>query len=373
MQLPTGKITSVPVTRLTLDLEHPRLIKSGEEATEKEIITQLYLSTDISELLSSISTNGYLNIEPLIVMEDLESEKLIVLEGNRRLLAIRLLREPELFSNISGLENVENRVPGVPEHHLDSLEEISVFPVKNRTDARPFLGFKHINGPVKWHAYAKARFAADWYREIKHGKEGTLESIALAIGDRHDTVRRMVHAIYVLDQAVENVKFNVDDHYSPKFNFSHFYTALGRIGYMNYLGLDTTWIKFDPSPNPIPDEKLDNLGKVLIWLYGSKSKNIKPVIESQNPDIKRLGEILDHPDARAFMEEHNELHRAHTYTESAPSRLALSLHQAQDVISTASEALKTTDDPDKSLQNVADSIKDATHDLSEQIRMKYER
>ena len=65
-----------------------------------------------------------------------------------------------------------------------------------------YIGFKHINGPHRWDALAKARFAATWYRkERKHGL--TLEKIAQRLGDRHDTVVRLVNGIFVLDQAEE--------------------------------------------------------------------------------------------------------------------------------------------------------------------------
>ena len=91
-----------------------------------------------------------------------------------------------------------------------SLEEVSVYRVRDRESARAFIGFKHINGPAKWDAYAKAKFAAEWYRAGQVDGVG-LEEIAAAIGDRHDTVKRMVSAIYVLEQARENELFDIED------------------------------------------------------------------------------------------------------------------------------------------------------------------
>ncbi|MEZ5284996.1 MAG: hypothetical protein R2712_09350 [Vicinamibacterales bacterium] len=45
--------------------------------------------------------------------------------------------------------------------------------------AREFIGFKHINGPHKWDAIAKARFAANWYRK-ERGKWLTIDTIRAA-------------------------------------------------------------------------------------------------------------------------------------------------------------------------------------------------
>ena len=92
----------VPVEQLRLDPGNPRLIGDGIDITDEAIVARLYRAAELNELLESISTNGYLDIEPLVVMEDPDpqSERLIVLEGNRRLAALRLLREPDLVGRI---------------------------------------------------------------------------------------------------------------------------------------------------------------------------------------------------------------------------------------------------------------------------------
>src|SRR5277367_5754345 len=83
-----------------------------------------------------------------------------------------------------------------------------------------------------------------------------------------------------------------------KFAFSHLYTALTRPGYREFLGLPDEWRAEDPKPNPVPKNKLENLHKVMVWLYGSKKDEIEPIINSQNPDIKNLGAVLLNARAR---------------------------------------------------------------------------
>ena len=219
--------TKVPVERLRLDRANPRLDGEVAEASDERIIARLYRSAELDELLQSISANGYLDIEPLIVMRDGDDDGLIVLEGNRRLATLRLLREPVLVSRIAAAESTRIAVPEIDDEVRQTLNEVSVYLVANRERARAFIGFKHINGPQKWDAYAKARFAADWYRRGRADGIG-LEQIAQAIGDRHDTIKRMVSAIYVLEQAQEEGLFDIEDRLPPKFSFSHLYTALSR-------------------------------------------------------------------------------------------------------------------------------------------------
>ena len=49
---------------------------------------------------------------------------------------------------------------------------------------------------------------------------------------------------------------------------------------------------------------------MLIWLYGSKSRDIEPAVRSQNPDLGRLREVLGSPAATAILAQRNNLDEA---------------------------------------------------------------
>ena len=150
MELET--ITKVPVERLRLDRRNPRLHAESVKTSDEELVAWLYRAAELDELLQSISANGYMDIEALIVMggPDAGNGELVVLEGNRRLAALRLLREPELAGRIASSQGLRIKVPLIDESLSSTLDHVSVYPVANRERARPFIGFKHINGPAKW-------------------------------------------------------------------------------------------------------------------------------------------------------------------------------------------------------------------------------
>lgn len=361
----------MPVERLRLDRMNPRLIGQADDASDESIIARLYRGAEIDELLQSISTNGYLDIEPLVVMRDSESRRPIVLEGNRRVAALRLLCDADLVARIASSERLRIKVPPVDPSLRATLDRVSVYPVASRERARSFIGFKHINGPAKWDAYAKARFAADWY---KAGRPDIgLEDIAGSIGDRHDTIKRMVSAIYVLEQAEGKGLFEIEDRNTRKFNFSHLYTALSRAQYMEYLGLGKTWVRYDPSPDPVPAERLGELRKVLVWIFGSKTTDVVPVVQSQNPDIKRLGEVLAHAEARHVLETTHDLDRAHESTEAVDKRFTASLLRARDAIRDASGSLRAYDGMDRSLLDVAEDVKETADSVYSSMERKHRR
>ena len=319
---------------------------------------------DLSELLQSIAANGYLDIEPLVVLR--EGQKLTVLEGNRRLAAIRLFERPSLADQISKRERLRISIPTLPDHFRSTFQEVSVYRVESRADARSFIGFKHINGAAKWQSYAKATFAAEWYKD----KRTSLKDIAAQIGDRHDTIKRMVNAIYVLEQAEEAEVFHLSDRTNPRFNFSHLYSALSRASYMRFLGLEEAWSRYDPGENTVAQEKLGNLGEVLKWLYGSQDENIDPVIQSQNPDIRRLGEVLESPEGLHILRTTRSLREALLSTGPASQRFSESLVQARREVREAFNNLRGFDGQDEALVGIAEDISVTAQAMVTHMRKK---
>ena len=361
---PLASVTTVSVERLVLDRRNPRLVSVGGDTTDVEIIAQLYRAEDLGELLQSIAANGYMDIEPLIVLE--EDGHLIVLEGNRRLAAIRLFREPGLADRIFERARIRITLPDIPDPYRDTLDQVSIYRVASREDARSFIGFKHINGAAKWESYAKAKFAADWYR----GGGISLADIASRIGDKHDTVKRMVNAIYVLEQAQGAGIFSIDDRASLRFNFSHLYTALSRATYMQFLGLDAAWSRYDPNPDPVPDDGKDRLSEVLRWIYGSQEESIDSVVQSQNPDIKRLGEVLASAEGLAVLRATGSLSEAHASTQPVDRKFPEALLRARQEIREASNSLRGFDGRDVSLVGIAEDICETAQAMHDRMRKK---
>ena len=62
-------------------------------ATQPEILRAIWERMAAEELAMSIAYNGYFEHEPLFV-ERTESGELVVIEGNRRLTAVKLLYAP---------------------------------------------------------------------------------------------------------------------------------------------------------------------------------------------------------------------------------------------------------------------------------------
>ena len=329
---------------LNFDPENPRFIDSAFE-DEIDLIRELYDQVDVDELIQSILSAGYIDFEPLIV---LRAGK-VVLEGNRRLAALRLIADSSLREKLRiNLPNISDPKP-LP-------KTVRVLWVDDRKNARSFIGFKHINGPFKWDALAKAKYAAMWYES-----GGEIGTISRTLGDNHNTVRRLVNGWFALQQAI-NDGFDLAQISKKNFAFSHLYTALTRASVREFLGVSAQDLSAPPKPNPICSENADKLQQLMSWLYGQEEKGEPTIIQSQNPNLNQLSKVLGHPEAKRMLIANRNLKIAFDRVEPASSRFEESLmnaaKQCEDVL-----GLSGAYDGDPTLMHVAEGLQRTTRTL----------
>lgn len=313
------KTELVDVKLLNFDTNNPRFTpdKRPDEDSDLAVVAELARTADLSELVQSIGTSGYINIEPLVVV--VRDDKLVVLEGNRRLAALKALRDEELA------KQAKLTSPEFNDEIRETMENILVYRVEKEEDARELIGFKHINGPQAWDAFAKATFAARWLdSQADEKKPLKLFEIANRMGDKHATIHRMVTAYYVLMQAERQGLFHMDDRYKRAFSFSHLYTGLSYGEFTDYIGMPRPQREQDPSRDPVSPENYEKLKYVLTWLYGSKEQEIQPVVRSQNPDLGRVRDVLKSKSGTKVLEQSSHLEDA--LITATPKDLRFSKH-----------------------------------------------
>jgi hypothetical protein len=302
----------------------------------------------------SIVASGYFQNDPLLVA--VEDSKKIVIEGNRRLAAVKALRERDKYKDL--LNNIPVPSPAV----LDQIAELPAI-FQTREEAWRFLGFKHVNGPAKWGSYAKAKYIADVHRNYNI----SLEQIGKQIGDTHRTVQRLYNGLRVVEQAEENNVFNREDAKKSSFPFSHMYVGLQREGIRNFLGLD------DPSEendNPVPPEKINALKELCLWMFGSKKEDIDPVVRSQNPHLKELDEVLQNREAIAALRSGESLQTSLELTEPRSNIFESELLSAKRSLIKARGILSEGYDNSDELLRIAGSIVNLAEDLYEEMERK---
>ncbi len=158
--------------------------------------------------------------------------------------------------------------------------------------------------------------------------------------------------------------YHLQDRYPGKrFAFSHLYTALTRPGYREYLGLPHEWRSDEPKPNPVPKKNLDELRQVLLWLYGSKADQVKPVIVSQNPDLKNLAAVPANPRARTVMMLRNDLREAYAQVERKGARFETALVNARQEVEVVMSQIIGYNPEDSTLLEIGRELRDTSDKL----------
>jgi predicted transcriptional regulator len=346
---------------LTFDYQDARLreFNVSSRSSEKRIIKILWDVMGVEEIVLSIKASGFFTHEPLIAIK--EGGKNIVLEGNRRLAAVKCILEPQIADFVGINKNTLTATKEV----IDSIQQLPVIFVNDRKDAWKFIGFKHINGPAKWGSYAKAEYIS----QIKNEFHIPLEEIASQIGDTHRTVQKLYQGLQVIEQAEKLGVFDRRDIQANRLYFSHLYTGLTYEGYRNYIGINGVP---EDQDDPVPQDKKEELGEMLTWIYGSKAKEIPALIQTQNPDIRRLEAVLGSREAIYALKDGVPLYQAYEISQPKDETFEQSLLDAKRALQKAqSYQSEGFNGKDESLLKQAASVAKIAEELYDVMEKKY--
>ncbi len=358
----TGNYQRIKLDKLMLDPNNPRLAELGvpKTATQFDLLKALWEKMAVEEVAMSIAYSGYFEYEQLFV-EERNDGKFDVIEGNRRLAAVKLLVDANLREKIRA-----TKLPTVTKEQAAALATLPAI-VTTREDLWRYLGFKHVNGPATWGSYAKAQYIAH-----VHNDYGVpLEEIALQIGDYNSTVLRMYRGLMIVEQAEDAKVFNRSDIAKNKFHFNYIYTGMDYPGIVSFLGLRT---KGTIARRPVPSSKLKNLGELMTWLYGRESSGTPSLIRSQNPDLSTLDAILLTDAGIKALRDGLPLGVAHDISQGDERIFRKSLQEAKQALQKAHGTLTTgfsTGELDAI--DLAKDVENLAHDLVEAMQAKKAR
>jgi len=154
------------VSSLKLDERNPRLTRDGAYETQKDIIRHLFEHEDTMQVASSIAARGFFSSEPLLAIK--QDDAYVVVEGNRRLAALKVLLKPDLLDG-SVQRTVGKLSTKAADRDLSNVPVI-IAPTRRLTDR--LLAGRHIGTPVKaWDAANRAAFILEKLAEGYDVKE----------------------------------------------------------------------------------------------------------------------------------------------------------------------------------------------------------
>jgi hypothetical protein len=157
MESGNWKTKLLNITNLHLDSKNPRIGRETTSRAPREIIQYLFEHDKAIDVAESIALRGFFPNEPLLAIK--ENGRTVVIEGNRRLAALKALNEPGLLDGSIGRQ-VERLAKGIENKERIGKVPVTLAPSRRSTD-RQIVG-RHIGSPVlAWEAENRASFILD--------------------------------------------------------------------------------------------------------------------------------------------------------------------------------------------------------------------
>lgn len=290
---------------LDFDPENPRFfdVVSDAPSSDEKSIVRMMEEENLDELVGSIGNQGFFPGEPLLVAPNSQRPgRYIVVEGNRRLAALRALR------GLIPRENLTQTIVDAVEKAQFKPAEVDCFLFPQRRDILKYLGFRHISGPRRWEPLSKARYLADLIRNFYQtlSQEEQLLAVARDIGSRRSYVAQLLTALNLYDRAKAARFYGLQRVGEEDISFSLLSTALSYSNIVTFLNL--------PSRDSINVDTVDDdhAKELLAWMFAQDQRGETVLGESRR--LKILAAVVASPRAVVELRNNNNLDQAYVFT-----------------------------------------------------------
>jgi hypothetical protein len=276
---------------LNLDPLNPRLGRenTGSNVSQEKVLS-LMQGWTLEELAVSFVENGFWPQEALIVVK----EKLygpvinVVVEGNRRLAALRLL---SLAVSGNAISRKWDEIIAGKKIPPTLFTKIPYLVADSRDEVDAFLGFRHVTGIKEWRPAEKAEFIAKLIEKRKF----SYDEVRKKIGSKTPTVRQHYISYRLLIQMEDREDIALE---RVEKKFSVLYLSLRTEGVQKYLQID---IQADPAKakKPVPASRLKALTHFALWLFGDEKT---PPLFTDSRYVDKLGKALESEKAVEYLE-----------------------------------------------------------------------
>ncbi len=287
-----GTIEHAPLSEIFLDPRNPRLglPVDASELPQQEIYDRMR-DWSLEELATSFLESGFWEHEAVLcVIEEVDGqERLVVIEGNRRIAALKRLQktfageEPsrKWRALIDGVDEPENLFANVP-----------YIEVSQRQDIDTFLGFRHVTGIKEWKPPEKAQFIA----KLIDDRGFSYRQVMRKIGSKTPVVERnyIAYCIFAQMQETEDLQTDlVQDRFSVLFLSLRSQLVQKFLGVEGKFGIDPAEVK-----PPVDANHLDRLREYSRWLFGDTET---PPIVSDSREVDRFARVLGSEEAVEYL------------------------------------------------------------------------
>lgn len=353
-----NKIVEIDTKKLDFDPQNPRFFRLNDAGNASTVIEEMLDDESVHDLMLSIGQQGYFPGEPLLAVED--GDKYIVVEGNRRLAAVKLLN--------GDLHAPKRKLKGVLEIIDDTTHKPKKLPCiiyKNREDVLRYIGYRHITGVKEWDSLSKAKYLKElcdtFYKNEE--KDIVLKNLAREIGSKPHYVATLLTALNLYEVAHESDFFDLPMK-AADVEFSYITTALGYSKITNWLGLKDKKDFIDPELNE------ENLKRIFSWFFVLDQQGRTIIGESRR--IKDIAAVVEKSEAIDVLIKSSNLDEAYLYTSGEKVALDKALNAASVKLRVVWDMLLKAKEITAEHEESASDIFDMSKNIRNQIRSKRE-
>ncbi|MDX8127171.1 ParB/RepB/Spo0J family partition protein [Methylomonas sp. OY6] len=312
--MPSQKVELIDTSQIDFDPENPRFYRLNDAHSVVAVIEEMLDDESVQDLMLSIGQKGYFEGEPLLVIK--EGERYTVIEGNRRLAAVKLLNGevPPPNRRKNSIAFILSETVEPPPKKLPCLV------YEGRREILRYLGYRHITGIKEWDSLSKAKYLAqlreEFYADLDDAAQ--MRSLSKDIGSRPDYVAQLLTALRLYIRAEGKNFFDLPIE-AKDVEFSLITTALSYSDISNWLGLES---RKDISMSGLKEE---NLKRAFAWMFSKDQQGNTILGESRK--LKDLAAVVQSTDAIEVLEETGRLSEAYLYTDGPQVALENALDQ----------------------------------------------
>ncbi len=316
-----SKTENLDLKDLLLDERNPRLPTTIGRKQE-QMVQYIARTTSISEIMLAIAENDFFPGEPLIAIPSTNG-KYIVVEGNRRLTALKLLQDPSLVPKSRKIAEIAQEADYRP-----TVIPCVIF--SNRSEVVNYLGYRHITGVKQWEPLAKARYIASYFDEqtdLKGSPFDRYTDVARGIGSQAPYIKRQLDGLAVFETMEANSFFDIPGLDEENVSFSLISTAVGYESVLEFVA---------KSQHPFITKdaiRKKNVEYISRWMFEQDSDGATVLGDSRN--IQKLAIILESKEATQALKEGDSIEKAYGLTRGISEDFAGILAAAENIVTRA--------------------------------------
>lgn len=166
--------------RLSPDAQHVNLRDYVEDIIQEDGAKKSFI-----DLIRSIATNGFIPADPIVVWQDAINNHFYVAEGNRRVVALKLLRDPikaprEIRGTVTRLANEWERIDKIAVNIAPSFE-----------DAEWYISQRNSTSSIqqKWSRLQQMRWIESLYEKYADTQDVMVQKSSMSLSEIEQIIR----------------------------------------------------------------------------------------------------------------------------------------------------------------------------------------